>query len=113
MEIKQINGNTDRVLRIAASPGKNVFHDKIVARLRAELKDGAVCIPHYGGKIVISPATKTVIVGGNSISYPKKMNPDEVAGLLNGAMREDFRGYRILCKDGLDDIKNLYESAIQ
>ena len=113
VEIKQTNGTTDKALRIAASSNDNIFHNEIVERLRTELKDGTICIPHYGGKIVVSKTTETVIAGGNSLAYPDKMNPNEVAELLKTGMRGIFSRYRVLCKDGLDDIKSLYESVIE
>ena len=112
-EVRQAKNITCKTLRIAASPSEDIFHKDLVVKLMAELKDGAACTPLYGGRIVISPVTKTIKAGGNSISYPDKMNPDEVMGLLKEGMHGAFSGYRVLCKEGLDDIKSLRESFIQ
>lgn len=113
VEVEDEDCNKRKVLRIASSSDSGIFHKDIVAELQNVLsRERARCTPLYGGKIVVSEVTGTVVAGGNSIAYPDKMNPYEVAELLRAGMHENFKGYRILCKEGLDDVGDIYESII-
>jgi hypothetical protein len=112
-EVMQSDGSKSRMIMISEQAGNDVGHKDIVANFTVMLAEiNARCKPLYGGRIVVSNVTKTIIAGGNSITYPDKMNPKEVAGLLERGMEGTYDGYRILCKDGIDDIKSLLESSV-